>query len=279
VKDAMMKSKTLKNTQAIAPRRGIQSIEIGTKILRVVRESPTPLQLKDISSRTGMAPSKVFRYLVSFVETGLLRQNPQNGRYDLGPFCLELGLSALGRIDEMDVLWDGLVRVTEELGRDAHFTVWSASGPMIARWKHGVTEIAIRVRDGAVLPLLSSATGRVWACYLPRTQTQALMTSEFEALAAQSRKSIEDLHDYYDERISAVRMHGLSRADQEKRQGISALSGPIFNRSGIAYAMTLLGPTGDIDLSYQGETAVKFRRVLEDLSKQLGQTPSLIKQS
>ncbi|MDB5603371.1 MAG: IclR family transcriptional regulator [Bradyrhizobium sp.] len=274
----MMKSQISKSNHGTAPRRGIQSIEIGAKILRAVRESPTPLQLKDISSRTGMAPSKAFRYLVSFVETGLLRQNPQNGRYDLGPFCLELGLSALGRIDEMDVLWDGLVRVTEQLGRDAHFSVWGASGPMIARWKHGLTEIAIRVRDGAVLPLLSSATGRVWACYLPRTQTQALMTSELETLAEQSRKSIEDLRDYYEERISAVRMHGLARADQEKRQGISALSGPIFNRAGIAYAMTLLGPTGDIDLSYQGETAVKFRAVLEDLSKRLGQTPSFIKQ-
>lgn len=263
---------------AAAPRRGIQSIEIGTKILRVIRESPTAMQLKDISSRTGMAPSKVFRYLVSFVETGLLRQNPQNGRYDLGPFCLELGLSALGRIDEMDVLWDGLVRVTEELGHDAHFSVWSASGPMIARWKHGPTEIAVRVRDGAVLPLLSSATGRVWACYLPRTQTQPLMSEELQALAAQSGKSVDDLQDYYEERISAVRLHGLARADQEKRQGISALSGPIFNRNGIAYAMTLLGPAGDIDLSYQGETAVRFRAVLEEISGQLGQRPSFIKQ-
>ena len=268
----------MKTHSGTAVRRGIQSIELGAKILRAVRESPTPLQLKDISARTGMAPSKAFRYLVSFLETGLLRQNPQNGRYDLGPFCLELGLSALGRIDAMDVLWDGLVHVTDQLGGDAHFSVWGATGPMIARWKHGPTEIAIRVRDGAVLPLLSSATGRVWACYLPRTQTQALVTSELETLAAQSRKSIEDLRDYYDERISAVRVHGLARADQEKRQGISALSGPIFDRNGIAYVMTLLGPTGDIDLSYQGETAIKFRAVLEDISKRLGQTPWLIKQ-
>jgi DNA-binding IclR family transcriptional regulator len=273
-----MMSTSLKNCPTAVIRRGIQSIEIGSKILRVVQESPIALQLKDISSRTGMPPSKVFRYLVSFVETGLLRQNPQNGRYDLGPFCLELGLSALGRIDEMDVLWDGLVRVTEELGRDAHFSVWSAGGPMIARWKHGLTEIAIRVRDGAVLPLLSSATGRVWACHLPRTQTEPLMTRELNELAAQSGKSIADLQDYYDERIAAVRLHGLSRADQEKRQGISALSGPIFNRTGIAYAMTLLGPTGDIDLSYQGETAVKFRAVIEDISAQLGQRRPLIKQ-
>ena len=144
-----MMSTLVKSRPAASSRRGIQSIEIGTRILRVIRESPTALQLKDISLRTEMAPSKVFRYLVSFVETGLLRQNPQNGRYDLGPFCLELGLSALGRIDEMDVLWDGLVRVTEALGHDAHFTVWSATGPMIARWKHGLTEIAVRVRDGA----------------------------------------------------------------------------------------------------------------------------------
>jgi DNA-binding IclR family transcriptional regulator len=277
----MMKSpaREIRKRPETAVRRGIQSIEIGAKILRAVRESPVPLQLRDISSRTAMAPSKVFRYLVSFVETGLLRQNPQNGRYDLGPFCLELGLSALGRIDEMDVLWDGLVRVTEQLGRDAHFSVWGASGPMIARWKHGLTEIGIRVRDGAVLPLMSSATGRVWACYLPRSETEALMASELQRLATESQKSIEDLRDYYDERISAVRIHGLARADQERRQGIAALAGPIFNRSGIAYAMTLLGPTGDLDLSYQGETAVKFRAILEGISRQLGQTPSFIKQS
>lgn len=251
-------------------RRGIQSVEIGAGVLRVVRESSVPLQLKEIAQRSGMAPSKAYRYIVSYVATGLLRQDPATGRYDLGPFCLELGLAALGRMDEMDVVSKALVQVTEELGRDAHISVWSSVGPMIARWKHGPKEVAIRVREGAVLPLLSSATGRVWACHLPTVHTYELMDRELRLLAEQSHKSLEDIRDYYQERISAVRRHGLARADQEKRQGINALSGPIFNGTGIVYAMTLLGPTGEIDLSYDGQTGSRFREILSAVSRQLG---------
>jgi DNA-binding IclR family transcriptional regulator len=251
--------------------RGIQSVEIGAALLRVIRDGPGPLQLKEIALRTRMAPSKAYRYLVSYIRTGFVRQDAATGRYALGPFCLELGLAIFGRLDEMEIVWLALTRAAETLGRDAHMTVWSDKGPMIARWKQGDGDISIRVREGAIFPMLTSATGRVWSCFLPRAKTQALIDAEVAALAARSKRKIDAIRSEYEKHISDVRQKGLAHVDGDLRPGVSALCGPIFSLNGMSFAMTLLGGAADAELDVRSETAKAFRAILDDVSTQLGQ--------
>jgi DNA-binding IclR family transcriptional regulator len=252
-------------------KRGIQSLEIGATLLRVICDAPGPLQLKEIAQRAGMSPSKAYRYLVSYAKCGLVKQDPLSARYGLGPFCLELGLAMFGRMDETGTVLDGLARVTELLSHDAHVTVWSAGGPMIARWRQGAGDISIRVREGSVLPLLASATGRVWSCHLPPEKTRDLFESEVRASAAENHCPLREARAEANALIVAVEASGgLARADGDMRKGVSAISGPVFNRDGIAFAMTLLGEAGDPDLRLDGQTAQTFRTILSDLSAQLG---------
>ena len=83
-----------------APRRGIQSVGVGFSVLRALVGARGPLPLKEIAARSGMPADKAFRYLVSFVASGLVKQDPASARYDLGPFAMELGLAAHGRIND-----------------------------------------------------------------------------------------------------------------------------------------------------------------------------------
>jgi DNA-binding IclR family transcriptional regulator len=165
------------------------------------------------------------------------------------------------------VVSDALTRVTQEIKRDVHVSIWTPAGPLIARWKQGPTDINIRVREGATLPLLMSATGRVWAHYLPRDRVKPLMDAEFDAIKTSGKKKLRET---LEQRIAAVGRHGLARSEEEMRPGIDALSGPIFNRDGLAFAMTVLSPHGSTDLSYEGAAARAFRAILQDLSRQLG---------
>ena len=77
--------------------RGIQSVEIGLRVAKVLAESPGALQLKELAARAGLSASKTHRYLVSLARVGLVQQ--VDGRYDLGGMALGFGLAALARID------------------------------------------------------------------------------------------------------------------------------------------------------------------------------------
>jgi hypothetical protein len=81
-------------------RQGIQSIEVGVPLLRVLADHGAPMMLRDLAKAAGMPAAKAHRYLVSFVRTGLVIQDAnQSGRYDLGHFALDLGLASLARLD------------------------------------------------------------------------------------------------------------------------------------------------------------------------------------
>jgi len=84
-------------------RQGIQSIEVGVPLLRVLADHGAPMMLRDLAKAAGMPAAKAHRYLVSFVRTGLVTQDPLSGRYDLGHFALDLGLASLARLDAVRV--------------------------------------------------------------------------------------------------------------------------------------------------------------------------------
>ena len=79
-------------------RSGIQSIEVGFKLLQAPALSPRAMMLRDLAAAADMNPAKA-HCTVSFQRLGTVAQDPVSGRYDLGPFALQLGLAGLNRLD------------------------------------------------------------------------------------------------------------------------------------------------------------------------------------
>ena len=86
-------------TKVSSDRQGIQSVEIGFRLLRILAANNRPMMLRDIAAGAGMASAKDHRSMVSFMRIGIVEQDPATGRYDLGAYALELGLAGLGRLD------------------------------------------------------------------------------------------------------------------------------------------------------------------------------------
>ncbi|MCX7309744.1 MAG: helix-turn-helix domain-containing protein, partial [Afipia sp.] len=78
---------------------GIQSIEVGLKLLRPMIDAGGPMTLKALSEAAGYAPPKAHRYLVSLIRMKLASQDPVTGLYGLGDLAFELGLAAVGLLD------------------------------------------------------------------------------------------------------------------------------------------------------------------------------------
>src|SRR5262245_19673319 len=72
----MGKGALMVRAQPKPAQRGIQSIAIGWRVLDCLASVPKPVPLKEIAERTAMPASKVRFYLVSFLQLGLVVQDP-----------------------------------------------------------------------------------------------------------------------------------------------------------------------------------------------------------
>jgi DNA-binding IclR family transcriptional regulator len=252
-------------------RQGIQSVEVGVRLLRALADASAAMTLKDLAAAAGMPASKAHRYLVSFGRAGLVTQDATTGRYDLGALALAVGLAALGRISATKVGAWAAATLRDRIDETTLIAVWGNRGPTIIGWEESSKPVTVNVRVGSVMPLLSSATGRVFLAHMPETRTRDLVTAELSRLKAQRRDGprVPDPKRLVDD----VRLHGLGRVDGDLLAGISALAAPVFEHSGkVAFVLTALGPHGIFDSHWDGPIAAAVKDVASAAAARLGGT-------
>lgn len=246
--------------------RSIHSVELGFRLIRCLEEASGPLSLKELSARAGMAAGKAHLYLVSFRRVGLVAQEP-SGHYGLGPYALQLGLSQLRRLDAARLARPVLETLAAATGEAGYLAVWGNRGPCIIVKVDGARPIPMALQVGYVLPLVDTATGRVFLSHLPRPQTQAVLAEE-RARPAAGRQ-------YDDAAVEAIvaetRSRGLSRTDGLLNIGFAALSAPVFGHDGeLRGALTVIGPASGMDASFSGPCARRLVHAAGALSAQFG---------
>lgn len=257
-------------------RQGIQSIEVGVPLLRVLADHGAPMMLRDLARQAGMPAAKAHRYLVSFMRTQLVTQDPISGRYDLGNFALDLGLASLARLDAVRVATPVLDALGEETGETVALAVWGNMGPTIVRWVESKRPVTVNLRTGAVMPLLHSAIGLCFVSFFESATLQSQIEEELQinARGADTRAPITRAQ--LDALIADFRQHGMSRAVGSVIPGINAFSAPVFNHEGkMALAITALGPAGLFPPNWNGPMPKTIHAAAQTISRQLGwRTPS-----
>lgn len=260
---------------AAKPRQGIQSVEIGSRLLRVLTAHGGAMMLKDLAKGAGMAPAKAHRYLVSFIRAGLVEQNPYTGRYDLGGFALELGLSSLARLDTVRLSESILDDLCEQIGETVALAVWGTHGATIVRQVEPRSLITVSLRPGAVLPLTRSATGRVFAAFGKTPAIRKALDQEIREQASERGLSLAAIHAEVDPALSEIRSQGLGRASGSMTPGINGFSGPVFDYTGnMVAAITTLGSVGHFDDAWSSPLAEQVRSAAAALSCRLGKAGS-----
>jgi DNA-binding IclR family transcriptional regulator len=223
---------------------GIQALDAALAVLRVFRSFDGPATLSDIAREAGMPPSKVHRYLASFIHAGLAVQRERSGRYDLGPEAAELGVAAISRNNFVVRAAEGLEELAETTGQAALLAVWSNSGPTVVRMERGPNLTTTSIGLGSTFPLLDSATGRVFLSYLPRQQLMLRLQLELDR-AAEAGISWPDLSPDLGS-VQAlkkkIRRERIAQVDGRFIPGLNAISSAITNwQEEIEVAVTLFG--------------------------------------
>jgi DNA-binding IclR family transcriptional regulator len=234
---------------------GIQSLDAALWVLTTMARLDGAVGLSELARACDMPASKTHRYLASFINSGLVRQNGRSGTYDLGPGAIEIGLAAINRHDFVNSVADRFGELTEETGLTGLLCVWGNSGPTVVRWIRAANFIVTSLGLGSTLPLLSSATGRVFFAWLPETITEKLMHEELKRARASGR----EIGDAGPGGIVAgvkgartltakVREDGYATVDGRFIPGLVAASAPILDWQDEAQAVVTLIGTNPKDI-------------------------------
>lgn len=223
---------------------GIKSLESALAVLNYLTHHKGAISLTDLARGCDISPSNVHRYMATFVQAGLVKQEGRSGRYDLGIGALELGLAAISRHDFVNSAADGLSQLTLDTGMTALLSVWGNDGATVVRWERGATPTVTSIGLGTTLPLLHSATGRAFLAWAPPTAIATARESELRR-ASRSLSLLNEISPTkagLNELAAGIRALGYASVDGRYIPGLVAAAAPILDWQNEAQAViTLVG--------------------------------------
>ncbi len=245
------------------PKRGsgVQSVDVCLHLLQTLMEFGRPVSLKELAHAADISAQKAHRYLVSLLRRNMVEQDSPGGHYALGEFALNVGLSALSQLDVLRIAGDTVSELRNYTGQSCLLAVWGNYGPTIVRLSESPHRMLTTARVGVVLSLPDSATGRVFAAFLPKEKTNRFLESQ---LSSKDRNQFDAL-------LADVRIRGLSRTIGKEQAMINAISAPLFDSQGdLAGALTLLGSEKHFTVDWDGPAARELLAKSKSVSNRMG---------
>jgi DNA-binding IclR family transcriptional regulator len=255
------------------PRPGIQSVEVAAKILQALIAAGRPVPLKDLAKLARMHPGKTHRYLVSLTRTDLVSQDEISGHYGVGPMSIALGLAGLRNVDVVRTSAALLPSLRDEINETVLFALWSPQGPVVFNLEQASRPVYMNIRVGSILPLVSTATGRVFAAFLAADELGTLLETE----CAEARKARLPWGDAarVQQLLEETRKVGLARVQGDLVPGVNAIAAPVFDhKERLAGVIGALGRTEELDVRFDGPVAHALQRTADEISRRLGRGAS-----
>jgi DNA-binding IclR family transcriptional regulator len=217
----------------------IQSVERAATILGALGSGTPRLGVTEIAERVGLAKPTVYGLLRTLEKHDLVVQDPDSGKYSLGPGVLQLGNAYLdgSELRARSLLW------AEALAQRASEAVWVAtlSGSRVIVLHHVFRpDNTVQILEvGAAIPWHACALGHAIVANLPAAASARVMAADLAPLTGRTKTSRAALSRV----LAQVRKSGYAVEDQEATVGDAGVAAPIMNRHGsVAGAIGVVGP-------------------------------------
>lgn len=251
-------------------KRRINSISVGFRLIDILAASAQPRTLTEVSRLAGMPTSQAQLYMNSFVAEGLVEQDRATLKYKLGPFSLQLGMSALNSLEPTELAHKKLLELTDATQKSGHVSIWGKDGPIVISKVDQLRSTPLTIRIGHVLPVLNSATGRVFWANLHRDMTQSIVRQELRRQSTAGALAGVDL----DAIKADILQRRVAFTSDLHNVGFAALAAPVFDHTGAPVcSITIMGPRRDFEGPQREQMSDGLVASADLVSQHLGWTP------
>jgi DNA-binding IclR family transcriptional regulator len=216
----------------------IQSVQRAAQILVVLGSGTPRLGVTEIADRLGLAKPTVHGLLRTLQAHALIAQDPDTGKYSLGPGVLQLGNAYLDGSD----LRARSLRWAAGLAQQANEAVWVAtlSGSRVIVLHHVFRpDNTVQILEvGAAIPWHACALGHAIVASLPAAQRGQALAADLTPLTGQTKTTRSALT----RALNQVRVAGYAIENEEATVGDAGIAAPILGRDDlVAGAIGVVG--------------------------------------
>lgn len=216
----------------------IQSVERAANILKALGGGSRRLGVSELSDQLGLAKGTVHGLLRTLEAHGLVEQDPETDKYQLGATLLRLGNSYLDTSELRSRALRWSERLAENTGESVRVGVPHGHGVLVVHHVFRPDNSLQILEVGAVLPLHASASGKALLAFDADRETEVL-GSDLPKLTGRTVTGKAALRAQLDK----VRERGYAVEREEAVIGDAGIAAPIFDRRGDAVGtIGLSGP-------------------------------------
>ncbi len=211
---------------------GVRAVERAVDLLFRLAAHPDGIGLQQLARETGCSKSTVHRLLGTLQRLGVAEQEPGSRLYRPGSRLGEL--APAGSESDLRRLALPIMRqLREHTEETVTLHLVEGAAHLVVEQVESEHEIRRINPIGQPVPLAAGATARAILAFLPPADAERLLAAA--AAAGAEPPSLADLE--------AVRQRGYSLSAGERLAGGTAMSAPVFDRSGrLAAALSVSGP-------------------------------------
>ncbi|QGZ63889.1 IclR family transcriptional regulator [Paraburkholderia acidisoli] len=244
--------------------RGIQSVEVGGRLLRALADARAPLAPSDLAASGEIPSSQAHAYLVSLTRLGLIKRDALSGRYEPGPLALRLGLLHLAQQPALREAVPRAAALAQALNCSVALCIAGPQGPTIVRYEHASLPLHVNLHVGTVMSLPATSTGRVFCAFLAPEALRAMWATQtaqpvwrgmpHAAHNAQATPTVPAAPDAaFAATLESIRARGYERGIDAPSPGVSSVCVPVLGaRRELSLTLTAIGASGALDVRPNG---------------------------
>jgi IclR family KDG regulon transcriptional repressor len=218
----------------------IQVLDRAFQILGKVADEDAGVSLPEIARDLQLHKSTAHRLLMALEAARFIEKNPVSGRYRLGSRVMELGLSAVSRLDVYQIAGPHLRWLAEQTGETGHLAVLRDGEVVSVLNVESRQTVRTPSAVGARSPVHCTAHGKAALAFAPADQLSAFLRSRnFKSYTPKTLTTAARLR----AELEKVRQHGYALDDEEWETGLRCIGAPVRDSSGsVIAAVSLSGP-------------------------------------
>jgi len=226
------------------------AVERALILLRYIVDHPDGLSIREVSREFGYSPATVQKLINALKLQGYVVQDKLSERYHLGPEAVQLGLTALSRLEVRRIARPHLEALSEVTGETVFLAIVRDDHAIYVDKVVSTQLIRVDAPLGVNRPYNCTSVGKVLLAGMPDDKVDQLAASGvFERRTERSIVEVDALR----AELERIREQGWAQDREEYAYGSGCVAAPVWDHEGtIAAALTVSGPieriNRDLDL-------------------------------
>ena len=248
------------------PAAGTESAARVADVLLRIGSAPSPVGVTEVSRDLDLSKAVVYRILQSLESRSLVRFDPSQRAYALGPAALLLGARALRAQDLRAAALPVLRRLQHTTGETT--TVSSLTGTSRVYLDQVVSqrELKMMVETGRPFPLHAGSSSKAILAFAPEDLRAQVLGGTLPALTSRTIIDATSL----EEELDRIASSGIAVSRGERQHGAGSVAAPVFGPDGeVTGSISICGPIQRFDSKTLRRYGPLVRRAAEDITAAL----------